>query len=100
LKRLFLLFWLAAGLLPAETVTFNKRIAPIVYNNCSWCHRPGEATPFSLLSYQDVLVGVPHDESDLPLLRRDLLRPRKKMARTRMMADPDLRRKVAELLAQ
>lgn len=36
-------------------VTFNKNIAPIIYNNCSSCHRPGEAAPFALLSYQDVV---------------------------------------------
>jgi mono/diheme cytochrome c family protein len=35
------------------SVTFNKQIAPIIYNNCSSCHRPGEAAPFNLLSYQD-----------------------------------------------
>jgi len=35
-------------------VTFNKDIAPIIYKNCSSCHRPGEAAPFSLLSYADV----------------------------------------------
>ncbi len=35
-------------------VTFNGQIAAIVYKNCSACHRPGEAAPFSLLSYQDV----------------------------------------------
>jgi hypothetical protein len=40
--------------LPEQAVTFNKQIAPIIYNNCSSCHRPGEAAPFSLLSYQDV----------------------------------------------
>ncbi len=45
---------LAPALLPAQTVTFNKQIAPIIYNNCASCHRPGEAAPFSLLSYQDV----------------------------------------------
>jgi len=39
---------------PGQVVTFNKQIAPIIYNNCSSCHRPGEAAPFSLLSYQDV----------------------------------------------
>ena len=39
---------------PAETVTFNGQIAAIIYKNCSSCHRPGEAAPFSLLSYQDV----------------------------------------------
>jgi hypothetical protein len=38
----------------AQPVTFNKQIGPIIYNNCSSCHRPGEAAPFSLLSYQDV----------------------------------------------
>jgi hypothetical protein len=43
---------LQAATLPA--VTFNKQIAPIIFNNCSSCHRPGEAAPFSLLSYQDV----------------------------------------------
>jgi len=43
---------LTAASLPP--VTFNKQIAPIIYNNCSSCHRPGEAAPFSLLSYQDV----------------------------------------------
>jgi mono/diheme cytochrome c family protein len=37
----------------AAPVTFNQQIAPIVYKNCSPCHRPGEAAPFSLLNYQD-----------------------------------------------
>jgi tetratricopeptide (TPR) repeat protein len=35
-------------------VTFNRNIAPIIYKNCSPCHRPGESGPFSLLSYEDV----------------------------------------------
>jgi hypothetical protein len=35
------------------TPTFNQHIAPIIYRNCSACHRPGEAAPFSLLSYED-----------------------------------------------
>lgn len=38
----------------SASVTFNRDIAPIIYQNCSSCHRPGEATPFSLLSYHDV----------------------------------------------
>jgi hypothetical protein len=49
---LYLFAPLQAATLPE--VTFNKQIAPIIYNNCSSCHRPGEAAPFSLLSYQDV----------------------------------------------
>jgi mono/diheme cytochrome c family protein len=35
--------------------TFAETIAPIVYRNCSVCHRPGEAGPFPLLSYEDVV---------------------------------------------
>lgn len=35
-------------------ITFNRHIAPIIYKNCSNCHRPGEAAPFKLLSYKDV----------------------------------------------
>ncbi|HEV7500648.1 MAG TPA: cytochrome c, partial [Vicinamibacteria bacterium] len=38
----------------AQPVTFNRDIAPIVFQNCIPCHRPGEAGPFSLLSYADV----------------------------------------------
>jgi tetratricopeptide (TPR) repeat protein len=36
-------------------VTFDKDIAPIVFNNCAPCHRPGEVVPFPLLSYADVV---------------------------------------------
>src|SRR6266404_1402375 len=37
-----------------KSVTFNKDIAPIFYKSCAECHRPGEAAPFSVLSYKDV----------------------------------------------
>lgn len=37
-----------------RAVTFSETIAPIVYDNCVTCHRPGEAAPFSLISYEDV----------------------------------------------
>jgi mono/diheme cytochrome c family protein len=33
--------------------TFTETIAPILYQNCVTCHRPGEAAPFSLISYDD-----------------------------------------------
>jgi hypothetical protein len=35
------------------SITFNKNVAPILYKSCVECHRPGEATPMSLLSYKD-----------------------------------------------
>lgn len=34
--------------------TFAEDVAPIIYANCSVCHRPGQAAPFPLLSYDDV----------------------------------------------
>src|SRR5262245_31496662 len=38
----------------AKNVTFCKDVAPIFFKNCAECHRPGEAAPFSVLSYKDV----------------------------------------------
>ena len=52
----------AAVLVPASAqaqgaaqppVTFNRDVAPVLYENCTYCHRPGEAGPFSLLTYTD-----------------------------------------------
>src|SRR3989449_4259442 len=50
---LIVLPFAAQGAPANPLVTFNRQIAPIIYGNCSACHRPGEAAPFSLLSYQD-----------------------------------------------
>ncbi len=33
--------------------TFDRDIAPILFHNCSSCHQPGQAGPFSLLTYRD-----------------------------------------------
>lgn len=37
----------------ASHVTFNREVAPILFNHCASCHRPGQAAPFSLLTYAD-----------------------------------------------
>jgi Flp pilus assembly protein TadD len=54
--------WIALSLialpLAAEPVTFNQHIAPIIFQYCSPCHRPGEAAPFSVLTYADVRKHV------------------------------------------
>jgi hypothetical protein len=39
---------------PLLEINFSRDIAPLVYKHCAACHRPGEAAPFSLLTYQDV----------------------------------------------
>src|SRR3979411_678361 len=40
-------------------VTFYGQIAPIVFQNCAPCHRPGESGPFPLLTYDDVRKHAP-----------------------------------------
>src|SRR5271170_2539281 len=39
--------------IPAS-VNFAEHIAPIVFNKCASCHRPGEIGPFNLLTLDDV----------------------------------------------
>jgi hypothetical protein len=39
--------------IPLPAITFSKDIGPIIARRCAGCHRPGEAAPFSLLSYDD-----------------------------------------------
>ena len=34
--------------------TFTKDVAPIIFNNCTTCHRAGEVAPMTFLSYEDV----------------------------------------------
>jgi hypothetical protein len=47
----------AAPQAPATTApipTYTKDVAPILFKNCTSCHRPGEIGPMSLLTYDDV----------------------------------------------
>jgi mono/diheme cytochrome c family protein len=32
--------------------TYTKDVAPILQKHCQSCHRPGEAAPFSMLTYE------------------------------------------------
>jgi hypothetical protein len=36
-----------------SNVTFTKDVAPIVQQHCQGCHRPGEGTPFSMMTYEE-----------------------------------------------
>jgi mono/diheme cytochrome c family protein len=38
----------------AAAITFTKDVAPIIFNKCANCHRPGEVAPMSLTSYAEV----------------------------------------------
>ncbi len=36
-----------------QTPTWSENIAPIIYNHCTSCHRPGEIGPFPLTNYTE-----------------------------------------------
>jgi hypothetical protein len=49
---------LGAASASAQTPTFTKDVAPILYKNCTSCHRPGEIAPMSLLTYAEARPWV------------------------------------------
>ena len=58
LKDLFCITFLFSFILSnckkKEEITFSEHIAPVIHNNCTPCHRPGEAGPFPLITYNDL----------------------------------------------
>lgn len=45
-----------AGTTPArKDITYTKHVAPILQQRCQVCHRPGQAAPFALLTYEDAV---------------------------------------------
>ena len=44
----------ANGVAVPERPTFTKDVAPILFNNCVSCHRPGEVAPMALRTYDEV----------------------------------------------
>jgi hypothetical protein len=55
MRSVFLTLALAAGAFAAESAvpTFSKDVAPILNERCVSCHRPGEAAPMSLRTYNE-----------------------------------------------
>jgi hypothetical protein len=56
MRTILSLVTLAGSLTAASNpsaVTFNKQVLPLLQKRCQNCHRPGEAAPFSMLTYQD-----------------------------------------------
>jgi tetratricopeptide (TPR) repeat protein len=49
----------ASNVASRPTPTFTRDIAPILFTHCAPCHRPGQAAPFSLLSYADAAPRAP-----------------------------------------
>ena len=48
----------AASVAPQE-LTFARDVAPILYENCVECHRPGSFAPMSLLTYENARLYAP-----------------------------------------
>ena len=52
-----LLLAIIAALATSSTfaeVTYHQDIAPIIYSNCTSCHRDGESAPFPLSNFEEV----------------------------------------------
>ena len=54
LSFVFFVSFVVPPISPAAPPTFNTEIAPFFHRECVECHRPGEAGPFPLLTYEDV----------------------------------------------
>ena len=54
-SAVLLLFFLGlatnTGAQPAGVPTFTRDVAPILYEHCIACHRPGQIAPMSLITY-------------------------------------------------
>jgi|694.fasta_scaffold09802_19 hypothetical protein len=48
------IFLLLQPIVLSAAPEFHRDIAPIIHENCSSCHRPGQAAPFSLIDYNQV----------------------------------------------
>lgn len=54
MKTCLLVLGVSAFAFAADAPTFTKDVAPILYQRCLECHRPGEAAPMSLRDYKEV----------------------------------------------
>ncbi|MEM1323536.1 MAG: T9SS type A sorting domain-containing protein [Bacteroidota bacterium] len=55
MKKVYLLLLFTAALSPlVAQVNFSEHIAPIIYKNCTTCHRGGEVGPMPFTNYEEV----------------------------------------------
>lgn len=56
--------WMVLFVFPAVaktadvTVNFHEHVAPVLFQHCTPCHRPGQSAPFSLLTFADAKKHV------------------------------------------
>jgi hypothetical protein len=51
---IWLSWFLVSNAVHAQKPTFYRDVQPLIHAKCAVCHRPGEAAPFSLITYEDV----------------------------------------------
>jgi len=56
---------LAPAALHAQTPVWATDVAPILYNHCTTCHRPGGIAPFSLISYDSAVAYAGSIKADV-----------------------------------
>ena len=55
MKKLIFVFCISSLLVAqTEEITFTEHISPIIYNNCTECHRSGESGPMSFTNYAEI----------------------------------------------
>jgi hypothetical protein len=54
LSRLFTTAFAFVAVASAASVTFNRDVAPILYQKCTGCHHPNDVAPMSFLEYRTV----------------------------------------------
>ena len=71
LLGIVLVSWLiGASQVQAESPTYHRDIAPILWKNCAGCHRPGEIGPFSLLDLSRRRRGGPSYLAEITASRK------------------------------
>jgi hypothetical protein len=56
MRNIFLLLFFLYNLSTvSQQVTYNNRISWIIHKNCTPCHQSGEAAPFKLITYNDLV---------------------------------------------
>lgn len=60
----------------SAAINFSEHVAPIIFHNCTTCHRPGEAAPFALMNYADVkkrgkLIATVTESRQMPPWKAD-----------------------------
>ena len=54
IHNLFVMAALLAAAGASAQPTFSSHVAPIIYENCTVCHREGGGAPYALVTYEDV----------------------------------------------